>query len=195
MGNLEITQIESNWDFSFLKVNVMFPYSPVLQSLHLEKALKSGEHIGEVASYINGLLHSRESVRWLAMSLLLWTTFKRFLWANCASSEETACMKDVLLYRSSSTTPRTAPTAYSSWDLQTWRVRRTTEKQILEKENVQCLFCKRKCFLKLKAFVTVGSGALHKMEQLNSTSQVKPGPTGSPFHHIQLWSEVYIHSR
>lgn len=63
MGNLEITQIESNWDFSFLKVNVMFPYSPVLQSLHLEKALKSGEHIGEVASYINGLLHSRESVR------------------------------------------------------------------------------------------------------------------------------------
>lgn len=30
MGNLEITQIESNWDFSFLKVNVMFPYSPVV---------------------------------------------------------------------------------------------------------------------------------------------------------------------
>lgn len=67
MGNLEITQIESNWDFSFLKVNVMFPYSPGLQSVNLNSALKSGEYIVEVASYIasyiNGLLHSRESVR------------------------------------------------------------------------------------------------------------------------------------
>lgn len=27
MGNLEITQIESNWDFSFLKVNTCHPHS------------------------------------------------------------------------------------------------------------------------------------------------------------------------
>lgn len=98
MGNLEITQIESNWDFSFLKVKTAI----------FHRLLSGPVPFNWIYS------PCRPSVRWLDMSSSQWITFRRFLWDNCESSEETAFTRGDLPSPSSWTTPRTAPVAWTS---------------------------------------------------------------------------------
>lgn len=120
MGNLEITQIESNWDFSFLKVNIILFLSPLSFNWFICARCRSALLF----------LPCRQSARWLAMSSSPWTTFRRFLWGSYGSSEETAFMRDALLSLSSWTTPRTAPTACDSWGSQIWQVDRVFKKYL-----------------------------------------------------------------
>lgn len=88
------------------------------------------------------LSSSRRSVRWPAMSSLPWTTFRRFLWGNYGSSEETAFTRDASLSLSSSTTPRMAPTACASWASQTWQVTRVDRENIsLDRGLPICEMC------------------------------------------------------
>lgn len=84
------------------------------------------------------------------MSSLLWTTFRRFLWGNYASSEETAFMKDALLSLSSSTTPRTAPTACGSWGSPISQVKRVNWKTEAWTKHVLYARCKKVLFWDLR---------------------------------------------